>query len=84
MHILNIDKLNELLSTSDQGENIGYGEMGVKFRYVECQSLQDFEENAEFGQCWTNADGQTYYKVKDGFDEPRTVYIEEDGGYNIL
>ncbi len=82
-HILDVDKLNELLGTDDKGVEIGYGEKGVEFMDVACNSIEDFEENAPFGTCWTDNNGIAYYKVKDEHDDARTIYIREDGSYCI-
>ena len=42
MKTLSVDKLNEKFGINFDGEEIGYGEKGVRFREVECTDIEDF------------------------------------------
>ena len=79
MKTLSVEKLNEKFGTDDGGEEIGYGEKGVNFREVECDDIEDFHINAEIGQCWTDGDDVTYYKIRNEQGEAEAFFIDEDG-----
>ena len=78
MKTLSVDKLNEKFGINFDGEEIGYGEKGVRFREVECTDIEDFLENADFGQCWTD-DNVTYYKIRNSHGDAESFFINEDG-----
>lgn len=78
MKTLSVEELNEKFGTNLQGEEIGYSERGVNFREVECTDIEDFHENADFGQCWTD-DNITYYKIRNGHGEAEAFFIDEEG-----
>lgn len=75
MKTLSVDFINEKFGTNVSGEEIGYGERGLRFREVECDNLEDFDVNGEIGQCWTNAKNETYFKIKNNYGEAETFII---------
>lgn len=83
MKTLNVKKLNEKFGTNEEGEEIGYGERGIQFEEVECEDLADFAENADFGQCWTDDNSTTFYKVNVN-DDAFVFIFDEDGQIKIL
>jgi hypothetical protein len=78
MNILSLATLTSLGDNFDfGGEEIGYGELGVKFRSMDYKNLNDFEENAPAGDCFESEDGTTFYKVRNNDDDYFTIYVED-------
>ena len=84
MKTLSVELLNEKFGTNETGEEIGYGEKAVRFREVECESLEDFHINAEIGQCWTDENGVTYFKIRNSYDDAEAFIINENGALETL
>jgi hypothetical protein len=85
MKHLSVTQLNEYFENNAKFEtiNLGYGEEGAKFDEYEFEDLDDFHHNAEFGNCWTNENGTTFYKVRyynEAIqDEEAVAFIINDG-----
>lgn len=77
MKTISTEKLNEKFGTEENGEE-------VEFMEVECENLVDFAENAEFGQCWTDENAVTYFKIKRLNDDAAVFCIDENGDIDVL
>lgn len=77
MKFLRVEQINEHFGTDYKGSEIGYGEKGLEFREVECSNIDDFHENAELGQCWTDEQGVTFYKIKNDHNEAEAFFIKD-------
>jgi hypothetical protein len=76
-----IKNLNELAECTGyeevKGENIGYGEMAVIFHESNCETIDEFVEEGEFGTYFV-FDNKELCKVRNVHDDAIIVY-EEDG-----
>jgi len=88
-YIKNIKDLNEFLGYKENefnGEEIGYGEKAIVFTDVtdfcdgetEDKKLDDFIENADFGQSFFYKK-MTLYKVRRQNGDAEIVYEDENG-----
>ena len=84
MKALSVELLNEKFGTNETGEEIGYGEKGVRFREVECDNFEDFHINAEIGQCWTDANKVTYFKIRNNYGDAEAFIIDKNGEIEIV
>ncbi len=88
-YIKNIEGLNEFLGYENNefdGEEIGYGERAFVFRDVtdlcngktKAEKLDDFMENADFGQSFRYKH-LTLYKVRRSNGDAEVVYEDKNG-----
>ena len=78
-YIRNLDGLAEYAGLeSVTGDEIGYGEKAVIFKDSNCDTLEDFYENADFGTCF-EYEGKTLCKIRMGNGDADVVYENEDG-----
>lgn len=78
-YIKNLEGLAEYAGfESIEGEEIGYGEKAAIFTDSNCDTIEDFLENANFGTCFEH-EGKTICKIRMANGDAEVVYEDEDG-----
>ena len=63
---------------SIQGEEIGYGEKAVIFNDSNCDTFEDFVQNADFGTFF-ECDGKYICKIRMANGDAQLIYEDEEG-----
>lgn len=78
-YIRNLEGLAEYAGFSSiEGEEIGYGEKAAVFNDSNCDTLEDFYENANFGTCF-EYEGKNLCKIRMSNGDAEVVYEDKDG-----